>query len=67
MLRAILTHLNLLRNSSPEVGCYKWLMWQNIQSVRAKFDEIRSDDWSANIWYFAITLVKFLECFRLTW
>jgi DNA polymerase len=31
----------LLRNPSPEVGKPKWLMWQDIQAVRAKFDEIR--------------------------
>ncbi len=30
----------LLRNSSREVGGPKWLMWQDIQAVRAKFDEI---------------------------
>lgn len=32
----------LLRNPSREVGSPKWLMWQDIQAVRAKFDEIRS-------------------------
>ncbi|MBW4634777.1 MAG: uracil-DNA glycosylase [Iphinoe sp. HA4291-MV1] len=31
----------LLRNQSREVGSPKWLMWQDIQAVRAKFDEIR--------------------------
>jgi uracil-DNA glycosylase len=31
----------LLRNPSAEVGKPKWLMWQDIQAVRAKFDEIR--------------------------
>lgn len=30
----------LLRNPSREVGSPKWLMWQDIQAVRAKFDEI---------------------------
>jgi uracil-DNA glycosylase len=32
----------LLRNPSREVGAPKWLMWQDIQLVRAKFDEIQS-------------------------
>ncbi len=32
----------LLRNSSREVGSPKWLMWQDIQAVRAKFDEIKN-------------------------
>ncbi|SRR5579883_849159 len=32
----------LLRNPSREVGSPKWLMWQDIQAVRAKFDEIRN-------------------------
>ncbi|MGB3655999.1 MAG: uracil-DNA glycosylase [Rivularia sp. (in: cyanobacteria)] len=32
----------LLRNSSREVGSPKWLMWQDIQAVRAKFDEIEN-------------------------
>ena len=31
----------LLRNPSRDVGKPKWLMWQDIQAVRAKFDEIR--------------------------
>ncbi|MDF5727505.1 MAG: uracil-DNA glycosylase [Rhizonema sp. PD38] len=30
----------LLRNPSREQGSPKWLMWQDIQAVRAKFDEI---------------------------
>lgn len=30
----------LLRNPSREVGSPKWFMWQDIQAVRAKFDEI---------------------------
>jgi uracil-DNA glycosylase len=29
----------LLRNPSPDVGKPKWLMWQDIQAVRAKLDE----------------------------
>ncbi|MEM1392268.1 MAG: uracil-DNA glycosylase [Cyanobacteria bacterium P01_D01_bin.116] len=33
----------LLRNSSREVGGPKWLMWQDIQAVRAKFDEIQQN------------------------
>ncbi|GAB1544556.1 uracil-DNA glycosylase [Scytonema sp. NUACC21] len=33
----------LLRNPSREVGSPKWLMWQDIQAVRAKFDEIRNN------------------------
>jgi uracil-DNA glycosylase family 4 len=32
----------LLRNPSREKGSPKWLMWQDIQSVKAKLDEIRS-------------------------
>jgi len=32
----------LLRNPSKEQGSPKWLMWQDIQAVRAKLDEIRS-------------------------
>lgn len=32
----------LLRNPSREQGSPKWLMWQDIQAVRAKLDEIRS-------------------------
>lgn len=34
----------LLRNPSREVGSPKWLMWQDIQTVRAKFDEIRNSN-----------------------
>ncbi|MBE9215204.1 uracil-DNA glycosylase [Plectonema cf. radiosum LEGE 06105] len=30
----------LLRNPSRETGSPKWLMWQDIQAVRAKFDEM---------------------------
>jgi uracil-DNA glycosylase len=33
----------LLRNPSKEKGSPKWLMWQDIQAVRAKFDEIRNN------------------------
>jgi DNA polymerase len=29
----------LLRNPSQEKGSPKWLMWQDIQTVRAKLDE----------------------------
>lgn len=32
----------LLRNPSRERGGPKWLMWQDMQAVRAKLDEIRS-------------------------
>ncbi len=32
----------LLRNPAPDVGKPKWLMWQDIQAVRAKLDEIFS-------------------------
>lgn len=32
----------LLRNPSREPGKPKWLMWQDIQAVRTKLDEIRS-------------------------
>ncbi|MBR8836252.1 MAG: uracil-DNA glycosylase [Stigonema ocellatum SAG 48.90 = DSM 106950] len=32
----------LLRNSSREVGSPKWLMWQDIQAVRAQFDAIHN-------------------------
>lgn len=32
----------LLRNPSREQGSPKWLMWQDIQAVRAKLDEIRA-------------------------
>jgi uracil-DNA glycosylase family 4 len=31
----------LLRNPSRETGSPKWLMWQDIQAVRTKLDEIR--------------------------
>ena len=34
----------LLRNSGREVGSPKWLMWQDIQAVRAKFDEIEKNN-----------------------
>jgi uracil-DNA glycosylase len=30
----------LLRNPEPTVGKPKWLMWQDIQSIRAKLDEL---------------------------
>ncbi len=30
----------LLRNQSREKGSPKWLMWQDIQAVRAKFDQV---------------------------
>lgn len=33
----------LLRNPSRERGAPKWLMWQDIQAVRAKLDEIRAE------------------------
>ncbi|MBD2597034.1 uracil-DNA glycosylase [Nostoc spongiaeforme FACHB-130] len=33
----------LLRNPSKEKGSPKWLMWQDIQAVRAKYDEIAGD------------------------
>ncbi|WP_427160346.1 uracil-DNA glycosylase [Aliinostoc sp. HNIBRCY26] len=33
----------LLRNPSKEKGSPKWLMWQDIQAVRAKYDEIRQN------------------------
>lgn len=32
----------LLRNPSRETGSPKWLMWQDIQTVKTKLDEIRS-------------------------
>ncbi|MCL1469778.1 uracil-DNA glycosylase [Argonema antarcticum] len=32
----------LLRNPSKESGSPKWLMWQDIQAVRAKLDELNS-------------------------
>ncbi|PZV16165.1 MAG: uracil-DNA glycosylase [Leptolyngbya sp.] len=31
----------LLRNQSREVGQPKWLMWQDVQTVRTKLDELR--------------------------
>jgi uracil-DNA glycosylase len=34
----------LLRNPSKEQGSPKWLMWQDIQAVRAKYDEIRTSN-----------------------
>ncbi|PLZ96684.1 uracil-DNA glycosylase [Fischerella thermalis CCMEE 5268] len=34
----------LLRNPSREVGSPKWLMWQDIQAVRAKYDEIVNNE-----------------------
>ncbi|MCS6813926.1 MAG: uracil-DNA glycosylase [Cyanobacteria bacterium] len=34
----------LLRNQSREKGSPKWLMWQDIQAVRAKLDELASAD-----------------------
>lgn len=33
----------LLRNQSREKGSPKWLMWQDIQAVRAKLDELIAD------------------------
>jgi uracil-DNA glycosylase len=33
----------LLRNPSKEVGKPKWLMWQDVQTVRAKLDEITAN------------------------
>jgi DNA polymerase len=33
----------LLRNPSKEVGKPKWLMWQDIQAVRAKLDQINKN------------------------
>ncbi|MEB3212492.1 MAG: uracil-DNA glycosylase [Leptolyngbyaceae bacterium] len=32
----------LLRNQSRDKGSPKWLMWQDIQEVRAKYDELRN-------------------------
>ncbi|MFW6357941.1 MAG: uracil-DNA glycosylase [Chroococcales cyanobacterium] len=32
----------LLRNPSREKGKPKWLMWQDVQAIRAKLDELRS-------------------------
>ncbi len=34
----------LLRNPSKEKGSPKWLMWQDIQTVRAKLDELRAPE-----------------------
>ncbi|BAS55032.1 phage SPO1 DNA polymerase-like protein [Leptolyngbya boryana NIES-2135] len=34
----------LLRNQSREKGQPKWLMWQDIQAVRAKLDQLRGAD-----------------------
>ncbi|MBD2252152.1 uracil-DNA glycosylase [Nostoc parmelioides] len=34
----------LLRNPSKEQGSPKWLMWQDIRAVRAKYDEIRESN-----------------------
>ncbi|MBD2501999.1 uracil-DNA glycosylase [Anabaena azotica] len=34
----------LLRNPSKEPNSPKWLMWQDIQTVRAKYDEIRTSN-----------------------
>lgn len=34
----------LLRNPSKERGSPKWLMWQDIQTVRNKLDELRQQD-----------------------
>jgi uracil-DNA glycosylase family 4 len=34
----------LLRNPSREKGSPKWLMWQDIQTVRAKLDELMATD-----------------------
>ena len=33
----------LLRNPSKEAGAPKWLMWQDVQAVRAKLDEISTN------------------------
>ena len=33
----------LLRNPSREKGSPKWLMWQDIQAVREKLDELTGD------------------------
>ncbi len=37
----------LLRNQSREKGSPKWLMWQDIQAVRAKLDELVTENSSA--------------------
>ncbi|HEY9638496.1 MAG TPA: uracil-DNA glycosylase [Coleofasciculaceae cyanobacterium] len=42
MCMPILHPAYLLRNPSRESGSPKWLMWQDIQAVRAKLDEIRA-------------------------
>ncbi|HEY9668307.1 MAG TPA: uracil-DNA glycosylase [Coleofasciculaceae cyanobacterium] len=42
MCMPILHPAYLLRNPSREKGSPKWLMWQDIQAVRAKFDEIQA-------------------------
>lgn len=34
----------LLRNPSKEEGSPKWLMWQDIQTVKDKFDELNQDN-----------------------
>ncbi|RZM77216.1 uracil-DNA glycosylase [Leptolyngbya iicbica] len=34
----------LLRNQSREKGSPKWLMWQDIQAVRTKLDELTAED-----------------------
>jgi uracil-DNA glycosylase len=34
----------LLRNPAREKGSPKWLMWQDIQAVKAKYNEIRGKD-----------------------
>jgi DNA polymerase len=34
----------LLRNPSREKGSPKWLMWQDIQAVKAKYDEIKGEN-----------------------
>lgn len=39
---AILHPAYLLRNSSREKGQPKWLMWQDIQAVRTKLDQLRA-------------------------
>jgi DNA polymerase len=33
----------LLRNQSRDKGSPKWLMWQDIQAVKAKVEELRGD------------------------
>jgi DNA polymerase len=34
----------LLRNQSKAVGSPKWLMWQDIQLIRKKLDELVAHD-----------------------